>query len=312
MNNDIMIFYYDGDNISRLEEFTGEIKTEKIKMLPEVFFIEEAGFYKIGEKIYELNKEGLYRFINEKGNKQQYCYHKENAILLIKVLILCFDFLQFTNKKGFITYYPMINSALRNNLMKEFSLVEFIKIVLTSRKVPWRQGYFVSKESEESLGTCIELWDELLQSWNLYWLDANINLGKTDINKTYIDTMEDFFQKKIEVEPLVKIDDVEDMVFDEKQILKEFENLSKQKVSQVDEFVLKQAFPVMKKNFASTKAFTECKYFDKDIEKIYLDSKTDVEYQIYFEEYDYIKEFFYGFQYHVFAGKVVQTNKNLK
>lgn len=310
MNNDIAVFYYDGDSFSKLKEFDGKVKAEKIKELPVTFFIEDSGFYKIGEKVYDLNHEGLYRFTNEKGEKQQYYHHKKNADLLVKSLMLCFDFFQFINKKGFVTYYPMLNIFLKNNLVKNFSLVEFTKIILTSRGVPWRQGYFVSKESEEALGTFVELWDELSQSWGLYWLDANMYLGATGVGKTYTDVIEEVWNETDKIKSLITLSNVEESIFDESEMLKELVRLFTQKKSEVNDFILKQAFPVMKRNFASTKAFAERKHFHEDL-KIYLDSKSDMEYKIYFQEHEDIKSFFYGFQYHVFAGKIIQTCKNL-
>lgn len=305
MEDNVLAIYYNNKECLELKEIEN-VDNQLIKDLPLEFFLEEEGFYFYENKIYHIQQEGLYRFINGKGEKCQYCFYKENIEILIASLVRCVN---FCGQEKSLGHYDILNFYLQKDIIINLPVIKLVVNVLKEKAIPWRQGYIVSYDNEEAIDSFLEVWDISKQSWVLYLLNDYICLGNTNIDKTYLEVILDFMQKNIALEPIIVNTEVKHDFFSEQEWVKNMENIFANQEEKIKTFLHYKAFPVMKKGFASTKAFTSDEFVLKEnqIYKVFLDGKEDLNYEIKFLAYGDLQEEFYGKKLYVFKGKTVKT-----
>lgn len=310
LNNDILAIYYDNREFLELKEVEN-VDKQSVKQLPTVFFLKEEGFYNYENKVYRIQQEGLYRFVNNKGEKCQYYFYKENVERLVASLFWCIN---FSGKEEPLGHYDILNYFLQKDNIINLPIIKTVCNILKQKAVPWRQGYIVSVSNKEAIDSFLELWDFSKQSWVLFLLNDYTCLGNTSVDRTYIEAISEFYKENNKFAVIIPNVEIRYNFFSEKEVIKKMETNFANRDEKIKSFLQKKGFPVMKKSFASTRAFTS-KVYEGNIldfieEKkyyVFLDGKEDLHYEVNFLYNDKLRQEFYSKKLYVFKGKTVKT-----
>ncbi len=281
------------------------VDATEAKTMPSRFFLPEAGFYAIGDKVYLLDKEGLYRFFDETGAKRQYCLYKNDVQALVASILWCCD---FSGQVLPIGQHEILEFRLPNNDIKELWPTEALRLLLGVKSIPTRVEGWYSVTEKKTAALFLEVWDEGENSWVLYWMEKN-SCVKTSAKNTFVDVFEKMLCGETLFERVAGEKKLQHTIFtveqDQSMFIKSLDDpVSLAAFAREKEFV-----PFIMRNFSAVEVHTQEEY------KKFFTGKDSVVRSVSGEKYPLVfmadaslREEFYGPQIHVMGKAIKKIN----
>lgn len=298
------VIYFYGDKCEKMQPVETSAKERE---LPDRYMLQYPGLYRFGGKLWNIEKEGLYRFPADEERMYNYCYYEKDNFALVSALFHSARFEEVTEP---VEHIELLLAYLTKRIETNLPMIKLLFTFLNGMRIAVRQVALYSPVIGNSVFDWLEVWSEEKNTWELYWVDKGAYLGSVDKNRTCFDAFDELCHKDIIEKQIIPIRQMKNELLENAGILDEV-NAALENHELFAGLVEKyKIFPVIrsegKNSLCINSSKTYCENMTEKISSIAVGGDDTPLYNLCFHDEDYIKEHIYGKQIYIVTYNAVR------